>query len=190
MEPQRLRHLVYWILLQTWASESLGAVVQADVHEMSGENNVLEFIEETVEKLGPQADVNLGPKVIFDVWLKGNGKIVTPVNSIIYDEVIVNMGGGYNPKTGKFTSPRCGVYFFSYSSLPGRGMQTDVALMKNGKEVSLIHSVLANKTSQTSIKNIIIELHKGDEVWVELLTGNLWSKADSLSFQGFLLAQP
>ncbi|XP_051899603.1 complement C1q tumor necrosis factor-related protein 3-like isoform X3 [Pristis pectinata] len=189
MASQRLGHLVCLILLQTWTWESLGKDSQTAVYELPGQENVLEFIQQTVKKLRPVSGLGPGAQVVFDVEHSGNGAIVTAVTTIIYDKINVNKGEGYSGKTGKFTAPRCGLYFFSYSSLPGRGMKTDVQLLKNGKEVSLIHSVLPKDSSQLSMRNIILELHKGDEVWVQLIAGNLWSKIGSLSFQGFLLGQ-
>ncbi|XP_051899598.1 complement C1q tumor necrosis factor-related protein 3-like [Pristis pectinata] len=189
MASQRLRHLVCLILLQTWTWESLGKDSQTAVYELRGQQNVLEFIQQTVNKLRPVSSLGPGAKVVFDVKLSGNGHTVNPTNPIIYDKVNMNKGEGYSRKTGKFTAPRCGLYFFSYSSLPGRGTKTDVQLLKNNTRVSLIHSVLPKGSSQLSMRNIILELHKGDKVWVQLVTGTLWSEGGSLSFQGFLLGQ-
>ncbi|XP_059825163.1 complement C1q tumor necrosis factor-related protein 3-like [Hypanus sabinus] len=189
MASTKLRYLVCLILLHTWTSESLGEDFQMSDFETPGEQNVLEFLQQAVNKLRPGSCLKPSGEIVFDVQLQGNGHTVKPANPIIYDIVNVNKGKGYNCKTGKFITPRCGLYFFSYSSLPGRGIQTDVKLMKNNKVVSLIHSVLPKSSSQLSMRNIILELHKGDEVWVQLATGLLWSKTGSLSFQGFLLGR-
>ncbi|XP_067833382.1 complement C1q tumor necrosis factor-related protein 3-like [Heptranchias perlo] len=155
---------------------------------MTSGGNVHEFIMETQEKMGHLNSDKLKANVIFDVQRSAENHVQTPVDAILYDVVRVNRGEAYSPKTGKFTCPKCGLYFFSYSSLPGRGQKTDVSLMKDRKEVSLIHSVLPKDSSQLSMRNVILELHKGDMVWVRLASGNLWSEGGSLSFQGFLLA--
>ncbi|XP_062903567.1 complement C1q tumor necrosis factor-related protein 3-like [Mobula hypostoma] len=188
MASTKLRYLVCLIFLHTWTSESLGEDFQTSVFEASGQQNVLEFIQQAVKKLRPGSSLGPSAEIVFDVQLQGNGQIVKPTNPIIYDIVNVNKGEGYNSTAGKFTAPRCGLYFFSYSSLPGRGTTTDVQLMKNDKAVNLIHSVLPKNSSQLSMRNKILELHKGDQVWVQLVSGNLWSETGSLSFQGFLLA--
>ncbi|XP_062903564.1 complement C1q tumor necrosis factor-related protein 3-like [Mobula hypostoma] len=188
MASTKLRYLVCLIFLHTWTSESLGEDFQTSVFEASGQQNVLEFIQQAMKKLRPGSSLGPSAEIVFDAQLQGNGHTVKPTNPIIYDIVNVNKGEGYNPTSGKFTAPRCGLYFFSYLSLPGRGITTDVQLMKNDKEVNLIHSVLPKNSSQLSMRNKILELHKGDQVWVQLVSGNLWSETGSLSFQGFLLA--
>ncbi|XP_059825166.1 adiponectin-like [Hypanus sabinus] len=189
MASTKLRYLVCLILLHTWTSESHGEDFQMSVYEKPGQQNVLEFLLQAVNKLRPGSSLRPSAEIVFDVQLQGNGQVVKPTNPIIYDIVNVNKGNGYNHTTGKFIVPMCGLYFFSYSSLPTRGTTTDVQLMKNEKEVSLIHSVLPKNSAQLSMRNIILELHKGDEVWVQLITGSLWSDRGSLSFQGFLLGQ-
>ncbi|XP_072885385.1 complement C1q tumor necrosis factor-related protein 3-like [Hemitrygon akajei] len=189
MASTKLRYLVCLILLHTWTSESLGEDFQMSDFEKPGEQNILEILLQAENKLRPETSLRPRANIVFDVELKGNGHTVKPTNPIIYDRVNVNMGKGYNRKIGKFIAPRCGLYFFSYSSLPGRGTTTDVQLMKNNNVVSLIHSVLPKNSAQLSMRNKILQLHKGDEVWVQLITGTLWSKIGSLSFQGFLLGQ-
>ncbi|XP_059827168.1 heavy metal-binding protein HIP-like [Hypanus sabinus] len=186
---QAERYLVCLILLHTWTSESHGEDFQMSDFKTPGQQNILEILLQAVNKLRPETSLRPRVNIVFDVELQGNGRIVKPTNPIIYDRVNVNKGKGYNRKTGKFIAPRCGLYFFSYSSLPGRGTTTDVLLMKNNNAVSVIHSVLPKNSAQLSMRNKILQLHKGDEVWVKLTIGSLWSKIGSLSFQGFLLGQ-
>ncbi|XP_060709342.1 complement C1q tumor necrosis factor-related protein 6-like [Hemiscyllium ocellatum] len=152
-------------------------------------SNPLKLITESKAKLGPTCAWNKKLDVVFDVQRSTMNHVLTPVDPIVYDVVNVNLGQGYSCNTGKFTSPKCGLYFFSYSSLPGRGLETDVALIKNNKAVSVIHSVLPSDSSQLSARTVILNLHQGDQVWVKLVSGNLWSEGGSLSFQGFFLTR-
>ncbi|XP_072324893.1 complement C1q tumor necrosis factor-related protein 6-like [Scyliorhinus torazame] len=150
-------------------------------------SNPLKLIAEAKSRLGAAYDWSHGSDVVFDVQRSTMNHVLNPVNPIVYNMVIVNLGQVYDNKTGKFTCPKCGLYFFSFSSLPGRGLQTDVILIKDEVEESVIHSVLPANSSQLATKNVILDLHKGDQVWVKLASGNLWSQAGSLYFQGFLL---
>ncbi|XP_038669317.1 complement C1q tumor necrosis factor-related protein 6-like isoform X2 [Scyliorhinus canicula] len=150
-------------------------------------SNPLKLIADAKSRLGAAYDGSHGSDVVFDVQRSTMNHVLNPVNPIVYDVVNVNLGQAYDNKTGKFTCPKCGLYFFSFSSLPGRGLQTDVILVKDEKEESVIHSVLPANSSQLSAKSVILDLHKGDKVWVKLASGNLWSRAGSLYFQGFQL---
>uniref|UniRef100_UPI00398F855D complement C1q tumor necrosis factor-related protein 3-like n=1 Tax=Pristiophorus japonicus TaxID=55135 RepID=UPI00398F855D len=193
MASRRLRNLVFLIILQSisliHASRNLRKDFQADVHEMSGQRNELEFIEESQAKVERLPSGPVKADVVFNVMCSNSNHVIEPVNPIIYDEVRVNQGQGYSTETGKFTCPMSGLYFFSYSSLPGRGVHTNVMLMKNDQEVSCIHSALPVDSSQLSERNVILNLQKKDQVWVQLHNGDLRSNAGSLSFQGFRLAE-
>ncbi|XP_048471870.1 complement C1q tumor necrosis factor-related protein 3-like [Rhincodon typus] len=167
--------------------ESIQEDFQGAANEEMKPINLLKLITEAKARLGPTFTWNKELDVVYDVQRSTMNHVLTPVDPIVYDEVNVNLGQGYSNKTGKFTCPKCGLYFFCYSSLPGRGLLTDVALIKNNKMVTVIHSVLPINSSQLSIKTVILDLHKGDQVWVKLVSGSLWSRNGSLSFQGFLL---
>ncbi|XP_067827741.1 complement C1q tumor necrosis factor-related protein 3-like [Heptranchias perlo] len=188
-----MRNLLCLILLhcicQTSTLENVLEDLLGAVDEEMGQRNPLRLIMEAEARLGAAFVGCKDSDVVFDVQRSTMKHVLTPENPIIYDVINVNCGNGYSDKSGKFTSPLCGLYFFSYSSLPGRGLQTDVALMKNGTEVAVLHSVLASNSSQLSTKNMILELHKGEQVWVKLAYGNLWSRAGSVSFQGFRLTR-
>ncbi|XP_054460843.1 complement C1q and tumor necrosis factor-related protein 9-like [Anoplopoma fimbria] len=82
--------------------------------------------------------------------------------------VLVNEGGGYNPDTSIFTCPVDGFYYFTvHMSVYGRGQ---CAIFKNGeKVVSLYHTSLPDKCSQVASMSSVIQLSKGDEVFV-----NIW----------------
>ncbi|XP_032906509.1 complement C1q tumor necrosis factor-related protein 3-like [Amblyraja radiata] len=130
-----------------------------------------------------------GTNVMFDVERSSQNHLIVSNKTIIYDKVNLNIARAYDKDTGKFNSPFAGTYFFSFSSLPRRGVETDVVLMKNNKRVSEIHSVLAYNTSQLAVQNTILELSPCDSVWVLLDKGTLWSWGGSISFKGFLLCR-
>ncbi|XP_078097699.1 complement C1q tumor necrosis factor-related protein 3-like [Mustelus asterias] len=192
MDSFRLGNLLCLILLhcihQSGAIENVLENVQGVANKEIGPSDPLKLIAEAKARLGAARYWSDEADVVFDVQRSTMTHVLTPVDAIVYDVINVNYGKAYSNETGKFTCPKCGLYFFSFSSLPGRGLQTDVALIKNGKVVSVLHSVLPKNSSQLSTKSVILELHKGDQVWVKLVSGNLWSRDGSLSFQGFWLA--
>ncbi|XP_072420974.1 complement C1q tumor necrosis factor-related protein 3-like [Chiloscyllium punctatum] len=181
--------ILFHCIYQIYALENIQEDIQGVANEEMKLSNPLKLIAEAKARLRSTYAWNKELDVVFDVQRSTMNHVPTPVDPIVYDVVNVNLGQGYSNNTGKFTSPRCGLYFFCYSSLPMKGLQTDVVLAKNNKTVSVIHSVLSNGSSQLSVKTVILKLHQGDQVWVKLVSGKLWSRDGSLSFQGFLLTR-
>ncbi|XP_055517140.1 complement C1q tumor necrosis factor-related protein 4-like [Leucoraja erinacea] len=128
-----------------------------------------------------------GNNVSFDAERTSYKHVIGTNVTIIFDKLNLNTTKDYNPTTGIFICQVPGIYFFSFSSLPKRGVPTDVVLMKNETKISNIHSVLSAGTSQLAVKNAILKLEKFESVWVRLERGGLWSRDGSISFQGFLI---
>ena len=53
------------------------------------------------------------------------------LGAIKFNDVSFNIGGAYNPSTGKFTAPIDGLYLFSVSYLQRNGYRSFVRLMKD-----------------------------------------------------------
>jgi hypothetical protein len=88
----------------------------------------------------------------------------------------VNEGNAMDLTSGKFTAPRPGIYFFSFtgqtdlqrSSASGLG----VALYLNGGLIGTSENeeanTFANQNNQVTLQSTLL-LNKGDQVWVEIL---------------------
>ncbi|XP_078392306.1 complement C1q tumor necrosis factor-related protein 3-like [Cetorhinus maximus] len=127
------------------------------------------------------------PSVIFHAKVS-DGKNPGAKQRLIYDSIIVNKGSAYNPLTGVFTAPVAGTYHFTYSLLGGTHAEnTVVHLMRNEETQSYLHSKLKSEQAQTASMPAILSLNKGDQVWVRLVSGNIWSGLGAMNFQGVLL---
>ncbi|XP_051901519.1 cerebellin-3-like isoform X2 [Pristis pectinata] len=127
------------------------------------------------------------PSVIFQAQVS-RGRHPSAPRKLVYDQVVVNVGGAYDANTGNFTAPVGGVYSFSYSLLGQKHSRDTLAqLLKNGEPQSYIHSMLNPDQAQTAAMPVLLPLAQGDVVWVELREGITWSDWGSLNFQGFLL---
>ncbi|XP_051901321.1 complement C1q tumor necrosis factor-related protein 3-like [Pristis pectinata] len=122
------------------------------------------------------------PSVVFQARVSP-GQHPSPPSKLIYDQVVVNIGGAYGANTGNFTAPMGGVYSFSYSLLGQKHSRDTLAqLLKNGEPQSYIHSVLNPDQAQTAAMPVLLPFTQGDALWVELREGITWSEWGSLNF--------
>jgi hypothetical protein len=117
---------------------------------------------------------------------------------IPFDIERLNVGGAMNLKTGKFTAPRTGKYFFSFIGLFGFSGSTtsrqlsDTFLFKNG--VIIARSRADENSTAILYENLSLQstlnLNKGDEIWLQiasLTTGAFLHGDNNTNFNGFLL---
>ncbi|XP_043914871.1 C1q-related factor-like isoform X1 [Protopterus annectens] len=131
---------------------------------------------------------SINPRIAFHACIEGEKAISPKVISILFDNVLVNYGNGYNKQTGMFTCTIPGVYTFNYSLLPRRdSTNTVVWLIKNGDKLSYIHSVSTAGNAQAASLNAMLHLNAGDRVWIQLQQGEPWTGNNSLCFQGYQL---
>ncbi|XP_060678230.1 complement C1q tumor necrosis factor-related protein 3-like [Hemiscyllium ocellatum] len=128
------------------------------------------------------------PRVIFSAYVsdRRDPEVQKP---ILYDQVTVNQGQGYDPATGTFSAPVTGIYQFTYSLLGKTdSLDTAIHLVVNQERVNYIHSVLKADQAQTASVTVILSLNVGDRVWVTLEQGGVWTEQRAISFQGLLLS--
>ncbi|XP_027877833.1 complement C1q-like protein 4 [Xiphophorus couchianus] len=130
-------------------------------------------------------------QLAFSASLSGNGH-TGPFNThitLIFRNVVTNIGNAYNPNTGLFTAPVRGVYHFDFH-IYGGGSTTPVsaALIKNGEHicVSWTHQTAgAQKTSN----GVSLLLEIGDVVFLRMWANSwVFDNADRhTTFSGHLL---
>jgi hypothetical protein len=111
-------------------------------------------------------------------YVQRNSSFSTEDTPIPFDLERVNEGNAMNLKTGKFTAPRPGIYFFSFTELAGfpassspSYVSLSVALYLNG---GLIGSGRVEETNTVAYQNSpltlqsTLNLKKGDQVWLQI----------------------
>lgn len=91
--------------------------------------------------------------------------------TVIFDQVITNIGNGYNQHTGHFTAPDDGIYFFACTFLrPHTGTQLHLQMVQNSTEISRGHAATGGGSQEGSM-NAVVYMHKGDVVKVRHFPG-------------------
>lgn len=86
--------------------------------------------------------------------------------TLIFNVVITNAGNGYNPSTGLFTSPIGGTYVFYVSAVEYSKQYLRIDIVLNS--VSKVRAIGVDSASyQTGTNMVVLELQKGDIVWVK-----------------------
>jgi hypothetical protein len=110
----------------------------------------------------------------------------------------LNIGGAMNIKTGKFSAPRKGVYFFAFSgvSIADRPGHFDLGLMVNGVQIGRAEcaSTTGGGDWETLTLQSTIELEAGDSVWLQIVAQRLAHLQDESAgqfthFSGWLLQE-
>ena len=120
----------------------------------------------------------------------GVTSISTTWNSgtLIFNKAILNVGNGYNPSTGIFTSPVAGTYVFFVTAVEYNKQALAVDIVQNS--VSKVRT-LAEHTAgyQTGTNMVVLNLQKGESVWVRYVGGKGYYTVNVpvTCFTGFLI---
>ncbi|KAM6980479.1 EMILIN-1b [Aplochiton taeniatus] len=146
----------------------------------------------------PGADAHV-PKLSFSAALTYP---MVNAGTIVFDKVFVNEGEFYDPRTGVFTAPVDGRYFFSAVLTGHRNEKIEAVLSKSNYGMARVDSggyqpeglenkpVAEAKTTPGSLAvfNIILPLEAGDTVCIDLVMGKLAHSVEPLTiFNGMLL---
>ncbi|XP_055042201.1 C1q-related factor [Misgurnus anguillicaudatus] len=106
-----------------------------------------------------------------------------------FNNVITNLGGGYDSSTGTFTCKTPGAYHFSYHIVKsGQSLRVDLIL----NDQTVVASALAVDAlhTDTASNSAVLQLKTGDRVFVRLNNGELVKREAEnrfSTFSGFLL---
>ena len=110
-------------------------------------------------------------------------------DAIKFNDVSINVGNGYNPGTGKFTAPVDGIYLISLSYVQQNRYSSHVQLIKDGAMYSDVHA--NHKNYDQLSKTVLIQLKKGQNIWVRLVKSSIYAVNGSrkyTTFSGYLIS--
>ena len=107
---------------------------------------------------------------------------------IPFEVAVVNIGSALDLKTGVFTAPVPGVYFFSFDAFSNSG-DCRVSLEKNGMNVGQSYDYEQHESKQLHLASIL-QLDAGDEIQVNVRSGQIYEDANghNTHFVGMLLS--
>lgn len=109
--------------------------------------------------------------------------------TLIFNMVITNVGNGYNPSTGVFTSPMSGTYVFYVTAVEYQKQYLKLDIVLNN--MSKVRLVCENSaTYQTGTNMVVLSLQKGDNVLVIYNAGKGYytQSVPITTFSGFLIS--
>ena len=148
---------------------------------------IISFAEKSRQR---NAIVSESP-VAFMAWIGATIHHVGVNQNIIFDQVRLNLGGGYHNQHGIFIVPQPGIYLFSSTLMTNNDpahLEIHGFLVVDGQVVARILGHMNNSLVDQSSQTVIVQVNKGQEVWVrnEINDSSYWGAAYS-TFSGYLL---
>ncbi|XP_061020380.1 multimerin-1 isoform X2 [Dama dama] len=115
---------------------------------------------------------------------------MTTPGPILFNNLDVNYGASYTPRTGKFRIPYLGVYVFKYT-IESVSAHISGFLVVDGVEKLAFESENGNREihcDRVLTGDALLELNYGQEVWLRLVKGTIPAKfPPATTFSGYLL---
>ena len=143
-------------------------------------------------------DVKSSPVYFYVQRVEEFNTINTPIP---FDKERLNVGGGMDSTTGKFTAPRDGIYSFSFTALgqfaaSSARLELYVSLFLNNVEIGYGYCDEINDPSQnvfeTSSWQWTLSLQTGDQIWLQIgpiSTGTVLRGGWFTHFSGYLMEE-
>ncbi|MGH0144003.1 UNVERIFIED_CONTAM: hypothetical protein FKN15_014905 [Acipenser sinensis] len=103
-------------------------------------------------------------------------------------EVLVNVGSNFDTERSTFIAPRKGIYSFNFHVVKVYNRQTiQVSLMLNGWAMISAFAGDQDVTREAASNGVLLQMEKGDRVYLKLERGNLMGGWKYSTFSGFLV---
>ncbi|XP_014931246.3 multimerin-1 [Acinonyx jubatus] len=157
-------------------------------HPFTGGNCTIKLVDENA--LAPdfsKGSYRYAPMVAF--FASHTYGMTTP-GPILFNNLDVNYGASYTPRTGKFRIPYLGVYVFKYT-IESFSAHISGFLVVDGRDKLAFESENINseiRCDRVLTGDALLELNYGQEVWLRLVKGTIPAKfPPATTFSGYLL---
>jgi C1q domain len=100
----------------------MASIIQVDTIQTSGGTNAITF--------NSSGYINMPNQPKF--YAVDGNRVVGTDQTVDFTNVLVNIGGGYNVSTYRFTAPVAGTYFFAFTAMSYSNNYNRFGLRKNG----------------------------------------------------------
>ncbi|XP_059167019.1 cerebellin-3-like [Physella acuta] len=111
---------------------------------------------------------------------------------VVYNEVLTNIGGAYNKRTGVFKAPVAGLYMFQVHGAASNSSTLKLALGQNDTISVTAYNNMAGLGINEASNSAVLQLEKNDEVYVSAATATSLLGARTAivnTFSGFLIEE-
>ncbi|XP_052765921.1 multimerin-2-like [Mya arenaria] len=158
----------------------------ADASQSSAHSNDEKHARRDVQKI---RQIEVGTAVAFLATMFNQNEHTGTNQPLVFERVVTNIGGAYNPHFGTFLAPVNGVYVFTVTLLSSPNQVAHYYLYQNNTPV--VHLTLYHPSSETYTsmsQTAVLSLNKGDDVSVRNLDAGTRTLGDNYSsFSGFIL---
>ncbi|XP_061169125.1 complement C1q tumor necrosis factor-related protein 2-like [Saccostrea echinata] len=125
--------------------------------------------------------------IAFDAKAKST-QAVSGGSIVIFKDVNLNLGGGYNAVKGIFIAPKSGVYVFDWTTMTATNKYAYTALYLNGniKAYNHCHNN-SHDIYMVCSKMAVVKMKAGEKVWIGCFSGTSSVYSSHSSFSGFML---
>ncbi|XP_062605138.1 complement C1q tumor necrosis factor-related protein 3-like [Saccostrea cucullata] len=124
----------------------------------------------------------------FNAKAKGSAQAVSAGDIVMFGDVDLNIGGGFNVVNGTFTAPKSGVYVFDWTIMTYTNKAAYTSLVLNGLRTAYNHCHNISHGIQMSCsKMAVVRMEAGDQVWIDSFAGTSSVYQKFSSFSGYIL---
>ncbi|KAK3600809.1 hypothetical protein CHS0354_020486 [Potamilus streckersoni] len=148
--------------------------IRSDIHSTKGDTgerlrNVeakIKTVEGNVENINTALKTD-APKIAFHARVSSNLSQFSPGQTIIFDDVYINLGNGYLRNRGVFRVPIEGIYIILVTVSTDARSAPDYEVVRNGTPISRASIAANTDIFIGSSCNAILSLNVGDEIWAK-----------------------
>ena len=151
------------------------------------DNTYTEYTQVFYECLPDDVTAPVGFTAFTDIC---NSKTYHYNDIIVFEEVISNFGGHYNPETSSFVCPADGVYMISVHMLARKSQDVVADIMRNREKLVGIRIDSAEGQFNGDSGMIVADGFRGDVIWISQgynATGRIYAANQRIFFTCFLL---